>query len=75
MPIKIFIDQGHSPGGVNGGAEGNGLREQDVTYEVGNYLRQLLEDDPRFAVRVSRHTPNEVLGVNTTTSLQARTTS
>lgn len=72
MPIKIFIDQGHSPGGVNGGAEGNGLREQDVTYEVGNYLRQLLEDDPRFAVRVSRHTPNEVLGVNNTTSLQAR---
>lgn len=72
MAIKIFIDQGHNPGGVNGGAEGNGLREQDVTYQVGVYLRELLEDDPRFEVRVSRNSANEVLGVNNTTSLQTR---
>ena len=30
MAIRIFIDQGHNPSGVNAGAEGNGLREQDV---------------------------------------------
>ena len=35
MPIRIFIDQGHNPSGPNAGAEGNGLREQDVTYNVG----------------------------------------
>ena len=38
MAIRIFIDQGHNPSGVNAGAEGNGLREQDVTYNVGIYL-------------------------------------
>ena len=34
MAIRIFIDQGHNPSGHNAGAEGNGLREQDVTYNV-----------------------------------------
>lgn len=54
MAIRIFIDQGHNPSGVNAGAEGNGLREQDVTYNVGIYLANLLNDDPRFTARVSR---------------------
>ena len=44
MPIRIFIDQGHNPSGPNAGAEGNGLREQDVTYNVGIYLAELLND-------------------------------
>ncbi len=57
MAIRIFIDQGHNPSGVNAGAEGNGLREQDVTYNVGIYLANLLNDDPRFTARVSRPTP------------------
>lgn len=72
LPIRIFIDQGHNPTGPNTGAEGNGLREQDVNYEVGTYLKVLLEDDPRFAVRVSRPTPETVLGTSNATSLQAR---
>ena len=38
MPIRIFIDQGHNPQGVNAGAEGFGLREQDVNYAVGMEL-------------------------------------
>ena len=38
MAIKIFVDQGHNPGGINGGAEGNGLREDEVNYLVGTYL-------------------------------------
>ena len=70
--VLTAVDQGHNPGGINGGAEGGGLREQDVTYNVGIYLKQLLDDDPRFEARVSRHTPNEVLGVSNATSLQAR---
>ena len=62
MPIRIFIDQGHNPQGVNAGAEGNGLREQDVTYNVGVDLAGLLNDDPRFEARLSRNTPTESLG-------------
>lgn len=72
MPIRIFIDQGHNPQGVNAGAEGNGLREQDITYNVGVMLAQLLREDPRFSVRLSRNSPNESLGTSNATSLQAR---
>lgn len=72
MAIKIFIDQGHNPGGVNGGAEGFGMAEQDITYEVGMYLYDILQSDPRFEARVSRQTPYEVLGYNNTSSLAER---
>lgn len=73
MPIRIYIDQGHNPTGYhNTGAVGNGLAEQDITYEVGVYLAQLLNDDPRFIARLSRPTPETVLGTSNTTSLQAR---
>lgn len=72
MPIKIFIDQGHNPYGVNAGAEGNGLREQDITYEVGRLLAELLRSDGRFAVRLSRNFPEEILGTSNSTSLQTR---
>ena len=72
MAIKIFIDQGHNPGGINGGAEGFGLREQDITYNVGVYLRDILERDPRFEARVSRPSEDTILGTNNATSLAAR---
>lgn len=71
-PIRIFIDQGHNPEGVNAGAEGNGLREQDVNYQVGVYLAGLLREDGRFAVRLSRNTPEEILGTSNATSLATR---
>ena len=72
MPIKIYIDQGHGPGGVNGGAEGFGLVEQDVTYQVGKYLESLLNNTPGYEARVSRPTAETILGYNTSTSLTAR---
>ena len=72
MSIRIFVDQGHNPSGPNAGAEGNGLREQDITYNVGIYLAKMLNDDPRFTARVSRPTPETVLGTSNSTSLQAR---
>lgn len=72
MAIRIFVDQGHNPSGPNAGAEGNGLREQDVTYTVGIYLANLLSDDYRFEVRVSRPTPDTILGTSAATSLAAR---
>lgn len=51
MAIKIFIDQGHNPSGPNTGAEGFGLKEQDITYQVGKELAELLRADDRFEVR------------------------
>ena len=72
MAIKIFIDQGHNPQGVNAGAEGLGLREQDITYNVGIYLRDILDRDPRFDARVSRPSETTVLGTTNATSLAAR---
>ena len=72
MSIKIFIDQGHNPSGVNAGAEGNGLREQDITYAVGIYLAELLRSDGRFEVRLSRNYPEQSLGTSNASSLEAR---
>ena len=72
MAIKIFIDQGHNPQGVNAGAEGFGLREQDITYNVGIYLADFLRKDSRFEVRTSRNSSDEVLGTSNSTSLAAR---
>ena len=73
MAIKIFEDQGHNPTGYhNTGAEGFGLKEQDITYQVGAYLADILDSDSRFEVRTSRPTPTTVLGTSNATSLRAR---
>lgn len=72
MAIKIFVDQGHNPQNPNAGAEGNGLREQDITYAIGVQLANLLRADPNFEVRLSRNSPTEVLGTSNLSSLQAR---
>ena len=69
---KIYIDQGHNPKGINAGAEGFGLREQDINYAVGIRLRDILQADGRFEVRVSRPTPETSLGTGNATSLAAR---
>ena len=70
--IKIDIDQGHNPHTVNAGAEGNGLREQDITYKVGILLAELLRADGRFEVCLSRPTAETMLGTTQTESLAAR---
>lgn len=72
MAIRIFIDQGHNPVNPNAGAEAGGYREQDINYEVGIRLAELLNSNPNFEARVSRPTPETQLGTSTTTSLQAR---
>ena len=72
MPIKIFIDQGHNPVNPNAGAEYAGVREQDVTYDVGIRLAGLLRADPAFSVRTSRSDPEQVLGSTNAQSLALR---
>lgn len=72
MSIKIYIDQGHNPRGFNTGAEGNGYYEQDITYDIGVRLYNLLLADSRFEPRLSRPTEDTVLGVSNSSSLTAR---
>ncbi len=73
MPIKIFIDQGHNPaGGPNAGAITADLYEGDINYQVGIYLKEILDGDPRFESRLSRPTADTVLGTDNASSLSAR---
>lgn len=72
MAIKVYIDQGHNPRDYNTGAEGNGYYEQDITYEIGRRLFNLLDSNPEFEPRLSRPTPDTILGTNNSTSLVER---
>ena len=72
MAIKIYIDQGHNPVNPNAGAEGNGLREQNIVYRIGQELATLLRQNGNFEVRLSRPTAETQLGTSNATSLAAR---
>ena len=72
MAIKIYIDQGHNPVNPNAGAEGNGLREQNIVYRIGQELAALLRANESFEVRLSRPTADTQLGTSNATSLAAR---
>ena len=72
MSIKIYVDQGHNPINPNAGAEGNGLREQDLVYTIGQRLAERLRADPSFEVRLSRPNRDTLLGTSNATSLAAR---
>lgn len=66
------MDQGHNPQNPNAGAEGQGLREQDLVYEIGVLLARLLNDNPEFTARLSRNTPTTVIGTSNASSLRLR---
>jgi N-acetylmuramoyl-L-alanine amidase len=66
------LDQGHNPRGFNTGAEGNGFFEQDITYNIGILLADMLRQNPDFEVRLSRSSPDELLGTSNSTSLSTR---
>ena len=72
MAIKIYIDQGHNPQNPNAGAEGSGLREQDIVFKVGIELASLLRSNPNFDVRLSRPDANTQIGTSNSTSLRLR---
>ena len=72
MPIKFYIDQGHNPRNPNAGAEGNGLREQDLVYPIGIELAALLNANPNFEARLSRPTPTTQIGTSNSESLRLR---
>ena len=71
--IRIYIDQGHNPSPYhNSGAEGNGLYEQDLTFSIGCLLADMLREDGRFEVCLSRPEESTVLGTDISSSLSAR---
>ena len=71
--IRIYIDQGHNPTSYhNSGAEGNGLKEEDITFSIGCILADLLRSDGRFVVELSRPNKSVVLGTDNKSSLMAR---
>ena len=72
MAIKIYIDQGHNPQNPNAGAEGNGLREQDIVFRVGIDLAERLRRSGNYDVRLSRPTATTQVGTSNTTSLRMR---
>lgn len=72
MATKIYIDQGHNPVNPNAGAEGNGLREQDLVYRIGLDLADLLRSNGNFEVRLSRPRADTQIGTSNTSSLRAR---
>ncbi len=71
MATKIYIDAGHNPRNPNAGAEGNGLREQDITFDIAQRLSQILRSEG-YETRLSRPTPDTQLGISNATSLAAR---
>ena len=72
MSIKIYLDQGHNPRSYNTGAEGNGDFEQDITYRIGILLNGYFSNNPNFVTRLSRPTPDTLLGTSNSSSLTAR---
>ena len=72
MAIKIYIDQGHNPNNPNAGAEAFGVKEQDITYEVGIILADLLRANGSYEVRLARPTPTSSIGSSNSESLRLR---
>ena len=68
---KIFIDAGHNYSGWNTGAVGNGMREQDITFEVARDLADILKR-AGFDTMLSRATLQTNLGHDNNSSINAR---
>ncbi|MFC3782996.1 N-acetylmuramoyl-L-alanine amidase family protein [Bacillus chungangensis] len=65
--VKIFIDAGH--GGTDSGANGNGLRENDVTLQIANRVRDMLQNEyQNVSVKMSR-TDDQTLSLKQRTDL------
>ena len=52
--MLIVVDPGHNYNGVDTGAVGNGLREQDITFYIAEKLKPILERNG-FSVIMTRN--------------------
>jgi len=69
--MKVFLDAGHNYAPPDTGATGFGLREQDVTFQVADTVRALLELHG-VQVRMSRKNLTDILGRTVSESLTLR---
>ena len=69
--MKIFIDAGHNPKGKDTGAEGFGLKEQDVAFHIAKKLSELLAG-AGADTKLSRSAITDVISYDLITSLNAR---
>ena len=69
--MKIFLDAGHNYDLPDIGASVHGLREQDVTFQVADKTREILERHG-VIVCMSRKTPTDILGRTVNESLNIR---
>lgn len=65
--LKVMIDPGHNYSGADTGAQGNGLREQDVTFHVSEKLAVFLRD-MGLDVRMTRNRLEDNVGNGTLSS-------
>ena len=70
--MKIFIDAGHNHSGYDTGAQGHGLREQDVTFHIAKKLGSLLSKHKDLVIKYSRETLETNIGTSTNSSLITR---
>jgi len=68
---KIYIDAGHNYSGFNTGALGNGMREQDITFEVAYELGEIMGRHG-LDVRLSRPWLRTNLGNDNNSAINAR---
>ena len=69
--MRIFIDPGHNYSKFDTGASGNGLREQDITFQVAEKLSKLLKG-VGLDISMSRNKITDNVGINLSTSLSQR---
>ncbi len=69
--MKVFIDAGHNYTGSDTGAQGHGLREQDITFSIADKLKALLITCGH-EVKMSREKVTDSLGISLSDSLHTR---
>jgi len=69
--MRIFIDAGHNHSGADTGAQGNGLKEQEVTFLIADRLRALLLA-AGHVVKMSRERLTDNVGNTLSSSIGGR---
>lgn len=69
--MRICVDPGHNYSGYDTGASGNGLREQDVTFEIADRLKKLLVG-AGVEVTMTRGRLTDNVGINASDSINER---
>jgi len=69
--MKIFLDAGHNHNGADTGAQGNGFKEQDITYQLAQKVGDRLKAEG-IEVKYSRGTITSNVGTTLSESINWR---